>query len=50
MCIRDRDLADTVKYRQTLEENEKQLGNIRSGLELKLRSRKACLLYTSRCV
>ena len=35
------DLADTVKYRQTLEENEKQLGNIRSGLELKLRSRKA---------
>ena len=24
------DLADTVKYRQTLEENEKQLGNIRS--------------------
>ena len=37
------DLADTVKYRQTLEENEKQLGNIRSGLELKLRSRKAAL-------
>ena len=32
-----------VKYRQTLEENEKQLGNIRSGLELKLRSRKAAL-------
>ena len=30
------DLADTVKYRQTL-------GNIRSGLELKLRSRKAAL-------
>ena len=28
---------------QTLEENEKQLGNIRSGLELKLRSRKAAL-------
>ena len=37
------DLADTVKYRQALEENEKQLGNIRSGLELKLRSRKAAL-------
>ena len=37
------DLADTVKYRQSLEENEKQLGNIRSGLELKLRSRKAAL-------
>lgn len=37
------DLADTLKYRQTLEENEKQLGNIRSGLELKLRSRKAAL-------
>ena len=36
------DLADTVKYRQTLEENEKQLGNIRSGLELKLRSRSRC--------
>ena len=37
------DLADTVKYRQTLEENEKQLGNIRAGLELKLRGRKAAL-------
>ena len=37
------DLDDTVKYRQTLEENKKQLGNIRSGLELKLRSRKAAL-------
>ncbi|MFR6698908.1 MAG: chromosome segregation protein SMC [Faecalibacterium sp.] len=37
------DLADTVKYRRTLEENEKQLGNIRSGLELKLQSRKAAL-------
>ena len=29
------DLADTVKYRQTLEENEKQLGNIRTGIRRK---------------
>ena len=37
------DLADTVKYRQMLAENEKQLANIRSGLELKLKNRKAAL-------
>ena len=38
-----RDLEDTIKYRRMLEENEKQLANIRSGLELKLRNRKAAL-------
>ena len=37
------DLEDTVKYRRMLEENEKQLANIRSGLELKLKGRKAAL-------
>ena len=35
------DLEDTVKYRRMLEENEKQLANVRSGLELKLKGRKA---------
>ena len=38
-----RDLEDTIKYRRMLEENEKQLANVRSGLELKLRNRKAAL-------
>ena len=37
------DLEDTVKYRRMLEENEKQLANVRSGLELKLKGRKAAL-------
>ena len=37
------DLEDTIKYRRMLEENEKQLANIRSGLELKLKGRKAAL-------
>ena len=37
------DLEDTVKYRRMLEENEKQLANIRSGLELKLKGRKSAL-------
>ena len=37
------DLADTAKYRQMLEENEKQLANVRSGLELKLKNRRAAL-------
>ena len=37
------DLEDTVKYRRMLEENEKQLANVRSGLELKLRGRKSAL-------
>ena len=37
------DLDDTVRYRRMLEENEKQLANVRSGLELKLKNRKAAL-------
>ena len=37
------DLDDTVRYRRMLEENEKQLTNVRSGLELKLKNRKAAL-------
>ena len=37
------DLTDTVKYHQMLVENEKQLANVRSGLELKLKGRKAAL-------
>ena len=37
------DLADTIRYREMLTENEKQLANVRSGLELKLRNRKAAL-------
>ena len=37
------DLDDTIKYRRMLEENEKQLANVRSGLELKLKGRKAAL-------
>ena len=37
------DLEDTVKYRRMLEENEKQLANVRSGLELKLKGRKSAL-------
>ena len=37
------DLTDTIRYREMLTENEKQLANMRSGLELKLKSRKAAL-------
>ena len=37
------DLDDTIKYRRMLEENEKQLANVRSGMELKLKGRKAAL-------
>ena len=37
------DMDDTVRYRRMLEENEKQLANVRSGLELKLKNRKAAL-------
>ena len=37
------DLDDTVRYRRMLEENEKQLANVRSGLELKLKNRRAAL-------
>ena len=38
-----RDLEDTIQYRKTLETNEKQLANVRSGLELKLKNRRAAL-------
>ena len=38
-----RDLTDTIRYREMLTENEKQLANVRSGLELKLKNRKAAL-------
>ena len=37
------DLTDTIRYREMLTENEKQLDNVRSGLELKLKNRKAAL-------
>ena len=37
------DLTDTIRYREMLIENEKQLANVRSGLELKLKNRKAAL-------
>ena len=37
------DLADTIQYARMLAENEKQLANVRSGLELKLKNRKAAL-------
>ena len=37
------DLDDTISYRRMLEENEKQLANVRSGVELKLKGRKAAL-------
>ena len=37
------DLTDTIRYREMLTENEKQLANVRSGLELKLKNRKAAL-------
>ena len=37
------DLEDTVRYLTTLAENEQQLKNIRDGLELKLKSRRAAL-------
>ena len=37
------DLTDTIRYREVLTENEKQLANVRSGLELKLKNRKAAL-------
>ena len=35
------DLADTVKYRAMLAENETQLANVRAGLELKYKARHA---------
>lgn len=37
------DLEDTKKYRAMLAENEKQLANVKSGLELKLKNRRAAL-------
>ena len=37
------DLDDTRKYQSLLAENEKQLANIRAGLELKLKNRKNAL-------
>ena len=37
------DLADTVKYRAMLAENETQLANVRAGLELKHKARRAAL-------
>ena len=37
------DLTDTIRYREMLTENEKQLANVRSGLALKLKNRKAAL-------
>ena len=37
------DLTATIRYREMLTENEKQLANVRSGLELKLKNRKAAL-------
>ena len=37
------DLADTIQYQTMLEQNEKQLTNIRAGLELKLKNRRAAL-------
>ena len=37
------DLTDTIRYREMLTENEKRLANVRSGLELKLKNRKAAL-------
>ena len=37
------DLDDTVRYLRMMEENEKQLANVRSGLELKLKNRRAAL-------
>ena len=37
------DLTDTIRYREMLTENEKQLANVRSGMELKLKNRKAAL-------
>ena len=37
------DLEDTVRYRALLAENEKQLENVRAGLELKLKSRRTAL-------
>ena len=37
------DLDDTRKYQAVLAENEKQLANIRAGLELKLKNRKNAL-------
>ncbi len=40
------DLTDTIRYRTMLTENEKQLANVRSGLELKLKNRR--LRWTSR--
>ena len=38
-----KDLEDTIQYQKMLADNEKQLANIRSGLELKLKHRRAAL-------
>ena len=38
-----KDLADTIRYQKLLADNETQLANIRSGLELKQKSRRAAL-------
>lgn len=38
-----KDLEDTIQYQKVLADNEKQLSNIRSGLELKLKHRRAAL-------
>ena len=35
------DLADTIEYRKVLAENEKQLANVKAGVELKLKGRLA---------
>ena len=32
------DLADTIEYRKMLAENEKQLANVKAGVELKLKA------------
>ena len=37
------DLADTIEYRKMLAENEKQLANVKAGVELKLKGRRAAL-------
>ena len=38
-----KDLTDTIRYQKLLADNETQLANIRSGLELKQKSRRAAL-------
>ncbi len=37
------DLADTIEYRKMLAENEKQLANVKAGVELKLKGRRTAL-------